>query len=241
MIVRLNKFLSQAGIASRREADKMIMEGRIRVNNQVICELGYKIDDQKDRVEVSGRKAKKEEILIYLMLNKPCGCLVTLKDPFGRPTVKSLLPDIKKRVFPVGRLDYDSEGLLLLTNDGELTFRLTHPRYKIKKTYLVKVKGDPGPSKLSMLEKGIFLDRKKTAPAKIVLLESNPKKSLLKIELYEGRKREVKRMFEFIGHRVLKLARVGFAGLKLEKLKSGKWRFLKQEEIKKLKKQVGLK
>lgn len=240
MEIRLNKFLSQAGIASRREADRMIAEGRVKVNSRVVFELGHKIDDQKDRVEVDGRKVKKEQALIYLMLNKPKGYLVTLKDPIQRPTVKDLVVALKKKVIPVGRLDYDSEGLLLLTNDGELAYRLTHPRYKIRKTYLVKVKGEPNHSKLSKLEKGIFLDGKKTAPAKVLLLEGNPKKSLLKIEIHEGRKREVRRMCEFIGHRVLKLTRIGFAGLKLERLKSGKWRFLKPEEIKKLKKQVRL-
>lgn len=240
MEIRLNKFLSQAGIASRREADRMIAEGRVKVNSKVVFELGHKIDDQKDKVEVNGRKVKKEQALIYLMLNKPKGYLVTLKDPIQRPTVKDLVVALKKKVIPVGRLDYDSEGLLLLTNDGELAYRLTHPRYKIRKTYLVKVKGEPNLSKLSKLEKGIFLDGKKTASAKVLLLEGNPKKSLLKIEIHEGRKREVRRMCEFIGHRVLKLTRIGFAGLKLERLKSGKWRFLKPEEIKKLKKQVRL-
>lgn len=240
MLVRLNKFLSQAGISSRREADRLITEGRIKVNNRVVRELGYKIDEQKDSIEIDGRKVNKEQTLIYLMLNKPKGYLVTLKDAFGRPTVMNLLSNLKRRVFPVGRLDYESEGLLLLTNDGELTHRLTHPSYNIKKTYLAKVKGEPDSAKLSKLEKGIVLDGKKTAPAKVTLLESNPKRSLLRVEIHEGRKREVRRMFEFIGCRVLKLVRVDFAGLKIGKLKSGTWRFLRQQEIKKLKEQVNL-
>jgi len=240
MIIRLNKFLSQAGIASRREADRMIAGGRVKVNNQVIHELGCKIDDEKDKVEVNGRKVKRKQAFIYLVLNKPRGYLVTLKDPFGRSTVKNFFITLKKSVFPVGRLDYDSEGLLLLTNDGELAYRLTHPRYEIRKTYLVKVRGEPDPSKLVKLRKGILLDGRKTAPAKVALLEGNPKKSLLRIEIYEGRKREIRRMFESIGHKVLKLTRVGFAGLTLEKLKSGKWRFLQPEEIRMLKEQVGL-
>jgi pseudouridine synthase len=240
MQVRLNKFLSQAGIASRREADRLIAEGRVKVNNQVVQKLGYKVDDQVDRIEINGREVHKEQNLMYLMLNKPKGYLVTLKDSFGRPTVMNLVSNLKKRVFPVGRLDFDSEGLLLLTNDGELANRLTHPRYNIKKTYLVKVKGEPDSAKLSKLKKGVFLDGKKTAPAKVTLLESNPKRSFLRIEIHEGRKREVRRMFEFIGHRVLKLVRVDFAGLKIGKLKSGTWRFLRQQEIKKLKEQVNL-
>jgi len=240
MLIRLNKYLSQVGIASRREADRLITEGRVKINNQVVQVLGYKIDDQKDRIEIDGREVKKEQNLIYLMLNKPKGYLVTLKDAFGRPTVMNLLSNLKQRVFPVGRLDYDSEGLLLFTNDGELTYRLTHPRYNIKKTYLVKVKGEPDNAKLNRLGKGLFLDGKKTAPAKVTLLESNPRRSFLRIEIHEGRKREIRRMFESIGHRVLKLVRVDFAGLKIGKLKSGTWRFLRQKEIKKLKEQVGL-
>ncbi len=241
MQIRLNKFLSQTGTASRREADKIIAEGRVEVNGVAIQVLGYKIDDTKDRVEVDGKRVKKDENLIYLMLNKPSGYLVTLKDPFSRPTIKELLPNLKKKVFPVGRLDYDSEGLILFTNDGELAYRLTHPRFKIKKTYLVKVTGSPDPSNLSRLERGIFLDGKKTAPAKVSRLSDSPKRTLLRIEITEGRKREVKRMCEAVGHRVLQLKRIGFAGLTLGKLAKGNYRFLGQEEIDNLRKQVVLK
>ena len=233
--------MAQAGVASRREADKMIAEGRIKVNGQVVQVLGYKIDDEKDRVDVEGRRVEKEEELVYLMINKPPGYLVTLKDNFQRPTIQQLLPSLRKRVFPVGRLDYDSSGLLLLTNDGELAYRLTHPRFKVPKAYLVKVKRDPDPSELTRLEKGIYLDGKKTAPAKIAQIGGDPIKSLLKIEIYEGRKREVKRMFQAIGHKVLQLQRVNFGGLRLGSLKMGKWRFLTRKEIDSLKKQVALK
>ncbi|TET73778.1 MAG: rRNA pseudouridine synthase [Candidatus Aminicenantes bacterium] len=238
MQIRLNKFLAQAGVASRREVDKMIAEGRIKVNGQVVQVLGYKIDDEKDRVDVEGRRVEKEEELVYLMINKPPGYLVTLKDNFQRPTIQQLLPSLRKRVFPVGRLDYDSSGLLLLTNDGELAYRLTHPRFKVPKVYLVKVKGEPDPSELTRLEKGIYLDDKKTAPAKIAQIGGDPKKSLLKVEIYEGRKREVKRMFQAIGHKVLQLQRINFGGLRLGSLKMGKWRFLTRKEIDSLKKQV---
>lgn len=240
MQVRLNKFLSQTGTASRREADKMIVEGRVKVNGVAVQALGYKIDDTKDRVEVDGKRVKKDENLIYLMLNKPSGYLVTLKDPFRRPTIKDLLPNLKKKVFPVGRLDYDSEGLMLLTNDGELAYRLTHPRFKIKKTYLVKVAGSPDPTNLSRLERGIFLDGRKTARAKVSRLSDSPKRTLLRIEIHEGRKRELKRMCEAVGHRVLKLKRVAFASLTLGKLTKGNYRFLRQGEIDNLKKQVDL-
>jgi 23S rRNA pseudouridine2605 synthase len=241
MQIRLNKFLSQAGVASRRAADRLIEEGRVKVNGRVVQELGSKIDDQKDRVKIDGKKIEKDERLVYILLNKPAGYLVTLKDPFGRPTVLDFLPSLKKRVFPVGRLDSDSEGILLLTNDGELANRLTHPRYNIKKTYIVKIKGEPDLARLIKLEKGIFLDGEKTAPAKVVLLAHNPKKSLLKIEIHEGRKREVRRMCEAIGHTVLELRRIAFAGLTLGKLKSRQWRYLSGNEVLKLKEKVGLK
>ncbi len=233
--------MAQAGVASRREVDKMIAEGRIKVNGQVVQVLGYKIDDEKDRVDVEGRRVEKEEELVYLMINKPPGYLVTLKDNFQRPTIQQLLPSLRKRVFPVGRLDYDSSGLLLLTNDGELAYRLTHPRFKVPKVYLVKVKGEPDPSELTRLEKGIYLDGKKTAPAKIAQIGGDSKKNLLKVEIYEGRKREVKRMFQAIGHKVLQLQRINFGGLRLGSLKMGKWRFLTRQEIDSLKKQVALK
>lgn len=240
MLIRLNKYLAQAGVASRREVDKMIAEGKIKVNGQVVQVLGFKIDETKDEVEVGGKKVKREEGQVYLMLNKPPGYLVTLKDRFQRPTIMQLLPSVGKRCFPVGRLDYDSEGLLLLMNDGELAFRLTHPRFKVGKVYLVKVKGEPEPSKLSRLKKGIYLDGKKTAPAKIVEVSKSLKKTLLKIEIYEGRKREVKKMFKAIGHEVLQLKRISFGGVRLGELKTGKWRFLTQKEIGILKKKVNL-
>lgn len=240
MQIRLNKFLSQTGIASRREADRMISEGRIAVNGRVVQVLGCTIDDEKDEVRVDGTRVKKAETRVYLMLNKPEGYLVSLKDPFGRLTVKDMLPSIKSRIFPVGRLDYDSHGLLLLTNDGELAHRLTHPRFKIKKVYLVKVNEEPNRLKLMRLEKGVFLNGKKTAPAKINPLKVSPKKTLLLVEIYEGRKREIRRMFEAIGHRVIDLQRIKLDGLSLGKLKKGQWRYLTQREIDKLKNQVGL-
>ena len=238
MQIRLNKFLSQAGVASRREADRMIEEGRVRVNQQVVLELGCKIDDEKDQVEVNGKRARRDEELIYLVLNKPAGYLVTCKDPFQRPTMKSLLAGLRKRVFPVGRLDCQSEGFLLLTNDGELANRLIHPRYKIKKIYLVKVRGELHSLDLAKLERGVFIDGKRTAPAKVSLLTSETKKNLLKIELHEGRKREVRKMCEAVGHEVLELKRIGFAGLTLKGLPVGEWRYLTLREIAKLRELV---
>ncbi|MBM3285642.1 MAG: rRNA pseudouridine synthase, partial [Candidatus Aminicenantes bacterium] len=143
MKIRLNKFLSQAGVASRREADRLITEGRLQVNDRPVLDLGHKIDPGRDVVLLDGRRVVKPEKHVYVLLNKPSGYLVTLRDPFQRPTVRKLLPSALGRLFPVGRLDYESKGLLLLTNDGELAFRLTHPRYEVKKAYLVEMSGEP--------------------------------------------------------------------------------------------------
>jgi pseudouridine synthase len=240
VIIRLNKFLSKTGVASRREADRLIAEGRIAVNNEIIQTLGAKIDDQKDAVTIDGKRVKSEHQFLYLILNKPPGFLVTLKDPLQRPTILDLIPNLKSRVFPVGRLDLDSEGLLLLTNDGELANRLMHPRYGIKKVYLVNVKNIPEPSRLQLLEKGIRIDGKKTAPAKVRLLKSGSKSALVRIELREGRKREVRKMFEAIGHPVRELKRIQFAELNLKNLKRGHWRYLTPTEISNLKKLTSL-
>ncbi|MGD2245768.1 MAG: pseudouridine synthase [Candidatus Aminicenantes bacterium] len=240
-MIRLNKFLSQAGIASRREADRLIAQGRVKVNGVIIQTLGSKIEVERDRVEVDGKQIKGEKSRAYVLLNKPPGYLVTLKDPLRRQTVLELLPKLKTRLFPVGRLDYDSEGLLLMTNDGELANRLMHPRYEIKKIYLVKVSGLPEKNRLAKLEKGILIEGKKTAPAKISLLSSSPKRSLLKVEIHEGRKREIRRMFEAIGFPVLRLSRIEFAGLTAHGLNPGEWRYLTEKEVANLKKRVKLK
>jgi pseudouridine synthase len=229
-----------AGVASRREADKLIAEGRIGVNNEIVQTLGVKIDDEKDVITIDGKRIKAKDEFQYLILNKPPGYLVTLKDPLQRPTILDLIPKLKSRVFPVGRLDFDSEGLLLLTNDGELANRLMHPRYTIKKVYVVNVKNVPERSRLQTLEKGIWLDGKKTAPAKVRLLKTGSKNALIRVELTEGRKREVRKMFQAIGHPVRELKRIHFAELDLKNLKRGQWRHLTPVEISKLKKLTSL-
>ena len=241
MVIRLNKFLSAAGVSSRREADRLIEQGRVKVNGKIVQTLGIKVDENKDRIEVDGKTVEGAQRKVYLLLNKPPEFLVTLKDPFQRPTIKDLLPKLKTRLFPVGRLDFDSEGLLLMTNDGELTNRLIHPRYEIKKIYLVKIKGHPEKVQISKLERGIFVDGKKTAPAKIFPISSSPRRSLYKVELHEGRKREIRRMFEAIGFYVLLLRRIKFAGLTLDGLNPGDWRYLTDKEVQNLYKKVGLK
>lgn len=240
-MIRINKYLSAAGVSSRREADRLIEQGRVKVNGKIVQTLGSKIDENKDRIEVDGKIVEGTQGKIYILLNKPPEFLVTLKDPFQRPTIMDFLPKLKTRIFPVGRLDFDSEGLLLMTNDGELTNRLIHPRYEIKKNYLVKIQGHPEKAQISRLERGIPIDGKKTAPAKISPISSSPKRSLFKVELHEGRKREIRRMFEAIGYHVLLLRRIKFAGLTLDGLNSGDWRYLTDIEVQNLYKKVGLK
>ena len=240
MTVRLNKFLSLAGVTSRREADRWILEGRISVNNRVVDELGFKVDEAHDVVRVDGRKIQVMSKPVYVLLNKPAGYMVTLKDPFGRPTVRSLLPASLGRIFPVGRLDLETEGLLILTNDGELAYRLSHPRFGVKKIYLAKVRGEPGKEALRRLERGVYLEGEKTAPAKAVLLAPGLKSSWLRLELQEGRKRQVREMCRAVGHPVLELRRVEFAGLSLRDMKPGRWRHLEPQEVRRLKLLVDL-
>ncbi len=240
MKIRLNKYLALAGIASRREADRMISEGRVSVNGETVEMLGIQVDGEKDKVEVDGKSIKPMKSGVYVMLNKPPGYLVTAKDPFRRPTIIDLLPSMKNRIFPVGRLDFDSEGLLLLTNDGDLANRLMHPSYQVIKEYRIRVKPKPDLSTLATLQKGISLDGKKTAPAKFRILTTTVKGTLLLAKLHEGRKRELRRMFEYKGFRVLALKRIKLGNLHLGHLKKGKWRYLTRDEVARLKKKVQL-
>jgi pseudouridine synthase len=240
MLVRLNKFLAHAGVCSRREADRLILEGRVKVNGRVADELGRKIDPACDRVNVGGRAVRSGgERPTYILLFKPVGRVVTVKDPFGRPTVMDLLPKLPARVYPVGRLDAESEGALLLTNDGEMAFRLTHPKHEIGKVYEVRVEYEPSEEELEKLRKGVFLEGRKTAPARIQVLRRGPRRTLLKVQIHEGRKREIRKMFEALGHPITGLLRVQFAGLTLEGLKPGQWRYLKKGEVESLKKLTG--
>ncbi|MHB8095861.1 MAG: pseudouridine synthase [Candidatus Aminicenantales bacterium] len=240
MLIRLNKFLSQAGAASRREADRLIEQGRVQVNGRIVQELGEKIEDETDKVDLDGKRVRKEERLAYVLLHKPVGTVVTLRDPFGRKTVQDLLRGVGVRVFPVGRLDADSSGVLLLTNDGDLAFHLAHPRFEVGKVYSVKVEGSPEETDLAKLRKGIFLEGRKTAPAKVTMVSRSAARGVVRVEIHEGRKREVRKMFEALGYRVSDLKRTSFAGLTLERLKPGQWRFLEPGEIRMLKKKAGL-
>ena len=229
---RLQKILSHAGVASRRETERLISEGHVKVNGKVVTEMGTKVDAGKDRIQVDGRLVAKEK-LVYLLLYKPKGCVTTSKDPEGRQTVLDLLEGIDARVYPVGRLDYHTEGLLLLTNDGELTQALIHPRHQVEKEYLVQVKGIPSEEKLDRLRAGIRLEDGVTAPVEVrlqeVLHEKN--RSVLTVVLREGRNRQVRRMFDAIGFPVWSLKRIRFAFLTLQGVRRGKWRHLTTEEV----------
>ncbi|HBR17497.1 MAG: pseudouridine synthase [Deltaproteobacteria bacterium RIFCSPLOWO2_12_FULL_43_16] len=245
---RLQKIIAQAGIASRRKAEEMILEGRVTVNRKAATKLGTKADPEKDRIAVDGRVISagadlKSVPKIYILLNKPKGVISTVSDPEGRPTVidlvKKLGTDFKSvprlRLFPIGRLDLDAEGVLLLTNDGELANKLIHPRYKIPKKYLVKVSDAPDDKDIAKLKKGIYLEDGRTLPAEAKFIKATKTNSWIELTVYEGRNRLVKRMCFAIGHSVLKLQRTEFAGIKLGSLKPGDFRMLTAGEVKKLK------
>lgn len=240
---RLHKVMAQAGVASRRHSEELIQAGRVTVNGKVVTELGLKILPGKDLIEVDGRPLGKPERLVYVLLNKPKGYVTTLYDPEGRPKVLDLLgADVAERVYPVGRLDYDTEGLLLLTNDGDLANALMHPAKLVKKTYIAKVRGVPGPGKVKELESGVELDDGPTAPAEVKLIEvKGPNAATLSIRIHEGRNRQVRRMFEAVGHEVIHLKRTTLGPLNLQDLELGQWRDLTEREIDELRLSVGLK
>lgn len=236
---RLQKVLSHAGIASRRRAEEMILAGRVRVDGEVITTLGVRVDPGKHKITVDGTPVAAESKATYL-LNKPLGTVSTVRDPKGRPTVRELLKDVPERVYPVGRLDADTTGVLLLTNDGELSFRLTHPRYGVKKTYQAVVKGKAEAEVARRLSLGIRLDDGPTAPARVRIIWSKPDRSLLELELHEGRNRQVRRMCHAVGHPVMQLTRVKFASLSAQGLTPGAYRLLTPEELRALRSLVGL-
>lgn len=234
---RIQKILSEMGITSRRNAEEMINAGRITVNGK-IATLGMKADPAKDHIKVDRKLLIKPEPKVYLLLNKPKSVVTSLYDPEGRATVKDFLKKIKYRVYPVGRLDYDSEGLLLMTNDGDFANAILHPSKKIPKTYLVKVKGVIEEAKIVKLKTGVKLIDGLTAPAKVRKISTTENNSWIEMTMHEGRKRQIRRMLETIGHTVLKLKRVKINGIALGDLKPGEYRYLTPEEIEKIKKEI---
>ena len=237
---RLQKIFSKAGIASRRKAEELILQGRVSVNGRVVSELGSKAVLGKDDICLDGKAIKAETERVVVALFKPRNCVTTLHDPQGRPTVADLVRNISARVYPVGRLDYDAEGLLLMTNDGELAYRLQHPRYKVPKTYLVKISGRPLQEALTRLQQGVSLEDGVTAPAELHVLEDDNRTTWLTLTLREGRNHQVKRMCAAVGCPVLKLRRTQIGPIDLGELKPGKSRRLKVREVRALRQAVGL-
>ncbi|WP_313528923.1 pseudouridine synthase [Anaerotignum sp.] len=233
---RLQKFLAEAGVASRRKAEELIVAGKIKVNGKVVTELGTKIDPKKDEVFYLDKKISNKEVeMVYIMLHKPEGYVTTAKEQFGRPGVMDLIKDINARIFPVGRLDYDTSGLLLLTNDGDLTYKLTHPKHDVDKTYVAKVYGTPDDMDLQKFRRGVTIDGRTTKPAKIQVLEKGDRQSTVEIVIHEGRNRQVRKMCEAIKHPVAQLKRVATGELKMGDLPKGKFRHLTAKEVKYLK------
>lgn len=229
-LVRLQKIIAGSGISSRRKAEDFIRNGLVTVNGETVMTLGTKVDPVHDHIKVNGRHLKTKLPDMFVMLNKPVGYLSTLHDPDGRPTIKQLMPKPSLRLFPVGRLDWDSEGLLLLTNNGDIAQACLHPTHHVQKTYLVKVKGVLEEAHIQQLRRGVALEDGQTAPAKVKKAGKLQANSWIEITIHEGRKHQVKRMFEHIGHPVIRLKRIQFGPLNLGKLLPGKTRYLTDDE-----------
>lgn len=235
-MMRLQKYLAMCGVASRRHAEKMILDGKIQVNGVTIREMGVQVDENTDTVTVEGEVVKPEQEKHYLAYYKPIGEVTTAFDPEGRPTVMAKFRDYPVRLFPVGRLDFDSEGLLLLTNDGELMNRLLHPSHEVKKVYLVKASNEVSEEEIRQLRRGVMIDGKLTSPAEVRLIRKETFDTVLLISIHEGRNRQVRKMLEATGHQVVSLKRVEFGPIALKDLPRGQWRKLTGQEIEKIKK-----
>ena len=232
--MRLQKFLAQCGVASRRTAEKMIADGRVKVGGTVVTQMGVLVKPT-DQVLVDDKPVRPEEEKHYLLYHKPMGEVATASDPEGRPTVLDKFRDYPARLYPVGRLDFDSEGLLLLTNDGELTQRMLHPSREVEKVYLAKISNRLMPETAKRLQEGVWLGERKTAPAKVRILKYDAFSTSVLVSIHEGRNRQVRRMFEAVNHQVVLLRRVQFGPLKLGDVQRGQWRHLTAEEVRLLK------
>ncbi len=231
---RLQVVLAQCGVCSRRKAEDFIEKGRVRVNGNVTRAKGFRVDTDKDRIEIDGRLLK-EPPKEYFVLNKPKGVVTTVSDEKNRITVLDLVKEKKLRIYPVGRLDRDTEGVILLTNDGDLAYRLTHPKFGVKKLYIAEIKGSLPGSAIKKLEKGVYLDGKRTSICRITSLKHTLHNTVLKIQLHEGRKRQIRRMIKKVGGKVIRLRRIEYAGINAMDLPIGRYRRLTQKEISRLK------
>jgi pseudouridine synthase len=238
--IRINKYLSMCGVTSRRGAESLIAQGVVAVNGVTVDKVGTIIDDEKDVVKVSGSEVSPVTTPVYIVFNKPRNVMTTLFDPFKRRTVKYYLRKLKERVYPVGRLDYDTEGVLLLTNDGDLAFRLAHPRYQVPKVYQARVKGHFKLESAVRIQQGIKLEDGHLGKASISVLGFVRNTTRIRLTLTEGHKREVKQLCKSVGHPVEELERVEFAGITAKNLPAGQWRPLTDKEVQRLKERVGL-
>ena len=234
MSTRLNKYIASAGLCSRRKADELISNGNVKVNGAVVNEMGFVVEDG-DRVTVNGRLIEGEKPKIYVALNKPLGYITSMDDDKKRATVADLVSDIPERLFPVGRLDYNTTGLLIMTNDGELTYSLTHPKHEVGKTYVATVAGVMSGKRLAQLRKGVDIGGFVTSPARVRVLRQNPRSAVVEITIHEGKNRQVRKMFAAVGNQVQSLERVAIGELKLGRLKEGHYRKLTRQEIEYLK------
>lgn len=231
--MRLQKYLALCSVASRRGAEQMILDGRVCVNGKVVTTLGTKVSEG-DRVSVDGREIGQADKKIYIMLNKPDGYICSAKDERGRKTVMELVSDIPERIYPVGRLDYNTTGLLIMTNDGEMAYRLTHPKYEKQKIYSALVSGIMLHGAADKLKRGVYIDGKKTSPAEVEILEHRRNSTVVRIGIHEGMNRQVRKMCEAVGHPVLSLTRVSVDGIELGNLATGRWRHLTKTEVMRL-------
>lgn len=233
---RLQKVLAHAGVASRRACEKLILSGKVKVDGKPVTELGTKVNPRKNIVEVEGKKVIGKEKEKYILLYKPAGYVSTVHDPQQRRTVMDLITGINERIYPVGRLDYDTSGLLIMTNDGQLTNELIHPSREVTKTYRTMVKGVPTGRTMGQIAAGIMLEDGKTAPAVVKLKKIENGNALIDISIHEGKNRQVRRMFEALGYPVIWLKRIAFGSLEINKMRPGEWRYLTNQEVAGLKK-----
>jgi 23S rRNA pseudouridine2605 synthase len=227
---RLQKYMATCGVASRRKCEEIIQQGRVKVNGLVVNELGYKVDTDKDEVWVDNNKIKKEERKVYVALNKPEGYVCTVKDEKGRQTILDLVK-VEERIYPIGRLDYDTSGLILLTNDGDVYNKIIHPREEKSKVYIALIQGIPSKESVEKFEKGIDIGGYITAPARIKVIKTFTDASKVEITIHEGKNRQIRRMCDALNHPVISLKRIQVGNIKLNDLPKGKWRFLDEKEI----------
>ena len=233
--IRLQKYLAEAGIASRRKAEEFILQGKVKVNGQVVTELGTKVQPKKDEVKYENKIVQIEDKKIYILLNKPIGYVTTVKDQFHRDSVLDLVK-VKERLVPVGRLDMYTSGALILTNDGDFVYKVTHPKHEIDKTYTVTLSGIVDVEKVEKLRKGVDIGGYITKPAKVKILKTDEEKNITRLEIiiHEGKNRQIRKMCEGIGHKVIALHRSAISGIKVKNLELGKWRYLSKEETRKI-------